>query len=243
MSFQQYLILSGITLFAAFVQSFSGFGFSLVAISFFTFFLPIDESAVIATMLLLPIIVTSLFTVRAHIRFRNSLPVLLTMLIGLPIGILALVRLGEQILLLGLGVFVLLTVTVNELTVKGKTRKPSLPLGAAAGLLSGMFGGAFSVSGPPVALYFSITIEEKRELKANLLFILLVQVVLRLVIFFAAGVAEADMIKICLVLAVPLAAGGFAGMKLFNRVPSVAIRRVVQVLLVASSVSLILRSI
>ena len=243
MSFEYYLFLSAITLFAAFVQGLSGFGFTLVMMSFVTIFLPVDESAVIVTILVMPLVFVNLIMLRKHVNFKRVLPVLITMLIGLPIGILGLVRLSEGVLLLSLGVFVIITVVINEITVRGKTRNLGVPAAAAAGLLSGMFGGAFAVSGPPIALYFTMTVEEKRELKASMLFIMMVQIALRLMILILAGLAGPDLAKTCLILAVPLAAGAFAGLGLFNRAPSALIRRIVQILLVVSSTLLIIRAV
>jgi uncharacterized protein len=137
MDIQHLLILSGITLFSSFVMSLSGFGFNLISMAFFTLFLPVREANVLVSLLMLPVIAVNLFILRRDIRFNKIAPVLAAAIVGLPAGVWGLVRLNERVLLIGLGAIILAAIVVNQITARGKARKPTLPAGIAAGLVGG----------------------------------------------------------------------------------------------------------
>ncbi len=118
-------------------MSLSGFGFNLISMGFFTLFLPVREATVLVSLLLLPVIAVNLFILRRDIRFKKTVPVLAAAIVGLPFGVWGLVRLNERVLLIGLGAIILAAIVVNEITARGKARKPNLPAGVSAGLLGG----------------------------------------------------------------------------------------------------------
>lgn len=243
MEIQQILILSGITLFASFVMSLSGFGFNLISMGFFTLFLAVREANVLVTFLMLPIIMVNLIILRKDIRLKSVLPVLIAAVAGLPIGVWGLVRLNERVLLVGLGAIILAAIVVNEITARGKARKPNIPAGIVAGLIGGLFGGAYAATGPPVVFYFSATMENKRELKAALLLVFFAQGFIRLIILAAGGIVSAGLAKSGLILLTPMVIGTVAGIILFNHVSSVWMRRIIQVILSISAVTLIIRAV
>ena len=239
----QTAILIGITFFASFAITLSGFGFALVSMSVYPNFMSVATANGLASMLGLLIILINLTTLWKHIDFKLLMPVLISAALGVPVGAFLLIKLDEQILRIALGVIILLSLTLNEISGRGKVRKPSARLGIVAGFVSGAFGGAYSISGPPVTLYFSTVIEEKLTLKANLLFYFAVVVILRLPILALQKVITVSLLKTSLVLAAPLLVGLAAGLVSFRFLPSRWMRRVTQILLVVSSIILIVRAI
>ena len=236
------IALAAIAFFASFAIAMSGFGFALVSMAGFPNFMTVLESSAVATVLGLLVIIVNLIPLRRQIRFRLLVPVLISAVASLPVGIFFLVRLNEQVLRIGLGVVILLTLLATWLSRKQTIRKPSTWIGVAAGVVSGAFGGAYSVSGPPVALYLAGVIEDKRELKASLLFYFAIIVGMRVPFLAFAGVFTPALLRTCLVLLAPLAVGLVAGTFAFGRLSSAVVRLVLQILLAVSAVLLILRA-
>lgn len=243
MSLETLLPLSCVAFFASLVIGLTGMGFGIVAMGFFPLFLPVAESNVIVSLLSIPVILANLVGIRRHIQFRMLLPVLVTTLVFVPIGVWGLVRLNERVLLIGLGALIFVSLIVSQIATHGHTRSPSLPLAVLAGALSGTFGGAYSISGPPVALYLTTILADKRDLKASLLFHFLIQIIFRLALFTAGGVATAVHVKTALVLLIPVGLGFATGVPLFNRIPSLWMRRLTQGMLAISSIVLIIRAV
>lgn len=239
----QILILVAVTLFASFAVTLSGFGFALVSMSVYPNILPVASSNALASILGLVVILFNLITLWKYIDFKFLLPVMVAAALGTPVGAFLLIKLNEQVLRIALGTIILISLALNEITHGKAVKKPSLPLGIIAGFVSGAFGGAYSISGPPVTLYFSNVIEEKKVLKANLLFYFSVIIVARLPILAAQGVITTALAKTALILTIPLAVGLGAGLVLFRFLPSRWMRRIVQALLAVSSIVLIARAV
>jgi hypothetical protein len=85
--------------------------------------------------------------------------------------------------------------------------------------------------------------ENKRELKVSLLLVFFVLGILRLIMLFTGGVATTGLAKIGLILLTPLAIGTVFGIVLFNRVSSVWMRRIIQLILAVSAGTLIVRAV
>ena len=242
MSVELILVLSAVTLFASLVIGLTGMGFGIVAMGFFPLFMPISESNVIVSILAVPVILVNFITIRKHNQLKILLPLLITTLACVPIGVWGLVRLNERVLLIGLGAIILLSLVASQIAFRGGIRKPSVPLAVTAGVLSGTFGGAYSISGPPAALYLTAVLTEKKELKASLLFVFLVQIIFRLILLFARGIGTGTNLKMAAILMVPVVLGYLISIPLFSRIPAVWIRRLTQGMLAVSSVMLIIRA-
>ena len=141
---------------AAVVRGYSGFGFSLLAITALSLLLPPAETVpsvfimeVAASLHLLP-------GVWRDIHWRSLLWLSIGCLIGTPAGVYALAHAPSAPMTLALSVFVLVSAA---LLAQGYALK-SMP-GAAAtlatGTASGLFNGSFGMGGPPVILFFFST--------------------------------------------------------------------------------------
>jgi uncharacterized membrane protein YfcA len=138
---------------AAVVRGYSGFGFSLLAITSLSLLLPPAESVpsifimeVAASFHLLP-------GVWRDIHWRALLWLTVGSLVGTPFGVYALAHVPPAPMTLGLAVFVLIAAI---LLARGYALK-SLPGRAATfatGVSSGLFNGSFGIGGPPVILFF-----------------------------------------------------------------------------------------
>jgi uncharacterized protein len=242
MDLSHIAVLSAVTMAAATVMSLAGFGFGLVSMAFFPLFMPLIDANIMASLLAVPVILMNLIPLRRYLRLRTLLPIVIGTVVGTPVGIWGLVRLEERMLLIGLGVVILVALVVGEIAAKGKAREPSTPIALGAGLLGGAFGGAYSISGPPVTLYLTSVLDGKQELKANLLLYFLLQIGFRFALLVSGGMATFGHVKTAALLVLPLFGGIGIGMALFNRVSSRAMRRITQGLLVFSSAMLIIKA-
>jgi uncharacterized membrane protein YfcA len=138
---------------AAVVRGYSGFGFSLLAVTSLSLLLPpaqivpsIFIMEVAASLHLLP-------GVWRDIHWRALLWLAVGALVGTPAGVYALAHVPPAPLTVALAVFVLIAAI---LLARGYALK-SLPGPAvtfATGTASGLFNGSFGIGGPPVILFF-----------------------------------------------------------------------------------------
>src|SRR5258705_11275575 len=138
---------------AAVVRGYSGFGFSLLAVTSLSLLLTAAEIVpsifimeVAASLHLLP-------GVWPDIHWRALLWLAVGCLVGTPFGVYALAHVPAAPMTLALAVFVLIAAI---LLARGYALK-SLPGPAvtfATGTASGLFNGSFGIGGPPVNLFF-----------------------------------------------------------------------------------------
>jgi uncharacterized protein len=138
---------------AAVVRGYSGFGFSLLAVTSLSLLLPPTEIVpsifimeVAASLHLLP-------SVWRDIHWRALLWLVIGSLVGTPFGVYALAHVPAAPMTLALAVFV--TIAAILLT-RGYALKslPGAPVTFTTGMASGLFNGSFGIGGPPVILFF-----------------------------------------------------------------------------------------
>jgi uncharacterized membrane protein YfcA len=138
---------------AAVVRGYSGFGFSLLAITSLSLLLPPAETVpsifimeIAASLHLLP-------GVWREIQWRSLLWLGIGCLIGTPAGVYALAHVPSAPMTLALALFVLLSAL---LLAQGYALKshPGPAATLATGTAAGLFNGSFGMGGPPVILFF-----------------------------------------------------------------------------------------
>jgi hypothetical protein len=138
---------------AAVVRGYGGFGFAMFAIVPLSLVLP--PAQIIPSIFIMDIAagLHLLPGVWRDIHWRALLWLTIGCLIGTPIGVYALAHVPAAPLTLGLAVFVL---TAALLLARGYALKsfPGPAATFATGTASGLCGGGFGMSGPPVILFF-----------------------------------------------------------------------------------------
>lgn len=152
---------------AIFTQSLSGFGLALVSMAV----LPGVIGVHIATPLVALVAITAeiflLLRYRAALNLRAIGPVAVASLIGIPIGVWALNGIPEKTSLRIIGI----VITIYAVYALFQLKLPTLRRQIWAwlvGLLAGILGGAYNVSGPPVILYGDCRGWPPAEFKSNL---------------------------------------------------------------------------
>jgi uncharacterized membrane protein YfcA len=138
---------------AAIVRGYSGFGFSLLAITALSLLYP---PAVIIPSVFLLEIAASLHLLPGlwrDIHWRSLIPLVIGTGIGTPIGLVFLTSVPAPPMQIALAIFVF---TVTCLLWKGYALKsmPGNIASTTAGLAAGVANGAFGIGGPPVILFY-----------------------------------------------------------------------------------------
>ncbi len=149
------------------VRAIVGFGGALIIVPLITMIHDLPTAApTVALSNLLP----TLYVVYHYwhgVRWATVLRMTVGIVIGTPVGVYLLGNVDSGVMLLGLGIFIVLytayTMLGPELPVlKGHFWDP------AFGLIGGMIGGAFNMSGPPYIVYGTMSRWPAAEFKATL---------------------------------------------------------------------------
>lgn len=142
------LILFGGTL----IRSTFGFGDALFAMPLMSLVIGLSTATPVMGLVSLMIAVVALIPSRRHLDMAAVKRLLIGSMAGIPVGVLLLKRVDEQLLRTGLGGFVV----VFGLYMLGSPRMPELRDHRWAfpfGFLSGCLGGAYNIGGPAIVLY------------------------------------------------------------------------------------------
>ncbi len=210
---------------AGFTQGLTGFGFGLVAMPLLLFLMDIKEAAALTVLLNLVVCGLTFFSTRGHYSFREGLGLVAGTCLGVPLGVYALVRLDEVLLLRILGASMVLF-SANELLL-GRARPIHLSprLGLPFGLLSGGLSGAFGMGGPPAVAFTYSQAWGKEQIVAMLQVVFGLSALLRLVLLRAAGLLASPLLISGLWSLVPLVLAIALGQRCFSRIPQPVLRR------------------
>lgn len=154
MTFTIILILI-ISFFASLIRSTLGFGESLFAVPLFLFFLPLEVAVPLSVLLSIVIALVIVIQDHTKIHFQSAKWLVIYAIFGLPFGLLILIYCNETIVKIGLGFLIIvyaLYAILNRETKRRERRDNKLWL-FVCGFLSGVFGGAYGLNGPPLVVY------------------------------------------------------------------------------------------
>lgn len=163
----EYVVVSGIIMLAALAQSITGFGFSIVAMSF------LPEVVGLQTAVPLVILVTIFGNLAMWYYYRRSSSfkavgqLTIASVVTTPIGTLLLDRIPEAIALRGLGILIVSYVLYDLLNLSLPKLQSSL-WAYVFGSVSGILNGAYTINGPPVIIYANCRRWTPQEFKGNL---------------------------------------------------------------------------
>ena len=146
------LVLNAVLALAAFFSALAGFGFAVISTPFLVLFLPPQQVVPTVILCWMPLAFALVWDCRKEASIRRYGRLLIGSVLGLPIGVYILAHADASILRSGIGVITLLA----ALSMFFKPARP-LPqekwLTSGVGVVSGILGGASSISGPVVVLF------------------------------------------------------------------------------------------
>ena len=167
-SMNSTLILTMLAIFlGAFTQSLTGFGVALVAMAILPPLLGLQVATPLVALTGIVLETMMLARYRESLQIGSIWRLLAASLVAIPFGVFFLRRLDERIALFVLG----MVISGYAIYALVGFRLPELrhPFWAwATGLASGMLGGAYNTSGPPVVIYGNCRRWSPQEFKSNL---------------------------------------------------------------------------
>ena len=161
------VIIAVVVFAAALLQTLSGFGFALLAMPLAAMAVGLKTAAPLIATAGLILNVVNLVRHRRSIDGRELLRLTAASVLGVPIGVWALVNVDETLTgrLLGL---ILIAYGLYALLRREALRPCSGRWAFPAGLAAGCLGGAYNTPGPPVIVYTSLRGLPKEEFRATL---------------------------------------------------------------------------
>ena len=138
---------------AAIVRGFSGFGFSLLAVTALSLIYAPAQIVPSIFMMELVASLNLLPSVWKDVHWRSLVPLSLGCFVATPIGVWALANVPAPPMQLALSIFVLVATALLAMNFALKTM-PGPVASTAAGAASGLANGAFGIGGPPVVLFY-----------------------------------------------------------------------------------------
>ena len=220
---------------AAIVRGFSGFGFSLLAISGLTFIYAPAE--VVPTVFLLEIAASlhMLPSIWNEIQWRSLVPLIVGCLIATPIGAYALASVPAGPMQIALSIFVLVSVGVlwSGYTLKSA---PGFTAATGVGAAAGLFNGAFGIGGPPVIVFYFASPAGVAAGRASLIAYFLATDAIGLANLSVRELLTREAVIKATLLLPALLAGVWVGARAFKSVDEAAFRKIMLIIMVVLAI-------
>lgn len=232
------VIILVVAAFAAFTESVSGFGASLIAMAALPAVIGIKTATPLMALCSIVLQVVLVFYYRGALNPRAMWRVIAASLAGIPLGIYFLRAVDENIVLGLLGV-VLVSYALYSLLKLHLPAFTNPHWGWLFGFIAGILGGAYNTSGPPVVIYGQSRRWGPAEFKANLQTFFLVNAVIVLAAHRVSGNITPEVWSYFLIALPALAVGMGAGLFTSRFIDPLRFRQIVQVLLIGLGLRLI----
>jgi uncharacterized membrane protein YfcA len=185
---------------ATLIRSTFGFGESLVAVPLLILFLPIEVAVPLSV--LLSIVIALVVVVQDHekIHLQSAKWLILFAIPGIPLGLMILLYGDAVAVKTGLGALIILYSLYVLFGKKGVIlQKDSVLWLLACGFLSGVFGGAYGLNGPPLVVYGNMRQWTAMHFRATLQAYFLPASALGVIGYFVKGMVTVMVLKYFLI--------------------------------------------
>ncbi|ATP57047.1 permease [Pedobacter ginsengisoli] len=182
-----------ISFIASLVRSTLGFGESLVAVPLFLFFLPVDIAVPLSVML--SVIIALIIVIQDHkkIHFYSAKWLIFYAALGVPIGIMILMYGNEVLVKIGLGILIIIYSLYSLQFNSNKTLNEDNKFWLfVCGFLSGIFGGAYGLNGPPLVVYGNLRQWDPKYFRATLQAYFLPVSLISIIGYYAKGLVTSQ---------------------------------------------------
>ena len=229
---------------AGFVQGLSGFGFSLVAMSFWAWTIDPRIAAVLAVFGALTGQIVAAVSVRRGFHLDRLLPFVAGGLLGIPLGMLLLPRLDATMFRAFVGT--VLAVWCPAMLFAG--RIPRLTVGGrvadgVAGACGGVMGALGGATGAIPTLWCTLREFDKDTQRAVIQNFNLATLAVTMASYLATGVVTREMLPLFAIVAPAMLVPALLGARLYVGIGELNFRRIVLGLLTASGVALLVSSV
>ncbi|MCI0868540.1 MAG: sulfite exporter TauE/SafE family protein [Chloroflexi bacterium] len=243
LSFLQTLVVVLATLAGSTVLASLGFGIGMVATPVLLLVLDPQTAVVMLNAVSVPITGLLVWQTRRHLNVRDSLPIILLGLAGALVGAYVLSTSGDRVLRLSIVVLIILLAAAtafNPARLRGRVPYPKV-VGGLIGFFVGVMLGSLAIGGPLLVLFVLSRGWDRHSIRAFLSLYLFVIMVSATVGYIPAGLFTQERTMLTLVALPPALLGFWLGSRLAGRMNEGLFRRVAIGVIVASSVSVLVR--
>jgi uncharacterized membrane protein YfcA len=158
-----------VVFFATFIRSTLGFGEALIAVPVLALRTPINVAAPLAVLVSVAVALIVVVKDWRRVELKSATRLVLTSLLGIPLGILLLAHGNGEIVKLILGA-IIITFSLYSLAVRSMPHVLEDQWGwlIGCGFLSGVLGGAYGMNGPPLVVYGALRRWSPQQFRATL---------------------------------------------------------------------------
>jgi len=164
-----YIFIFLIAFVATVFRSTFGFGEALIAVPLLSLFLPIEMAVPLTVLMSILVALVVIIQDHKQIHFSSAKWLVLFAALGIPFGLLILFYGNEFYVKVGLGILIII---YSLYTLFGKNtftlEKDNKLWLFICGFLSGIFGGAYGVNGPPLVVYGNLRKWDPQYFRATL---------------------------------------------------------------------------
>lgn len=228
----------GLMFMYTFVGICAGFGGGLTTMPLVSMLLPVKMAAPMSVMVGTATALYATWLSRKDTDWKSAMVLIGFSVLGVPVGIYALSYLPDEIMKMGLGVFLIIysfySLFVPRLPVYDKSWIAA-PMGAIAGAL----GAAFSTNGPPVVIYGMLRNLGPAAFRGTLNAFFTANNLTIIGGLATSGILTIDTVKLVMFAIPTMILGSLVGQYVHKRIPTTVFRLMVFVLLIASGAMLI----
>lgn len=226
---------------ATFVRSAFGFGEALIAVPLLALIMPVDVAAPLAVLISITVAVIVLAQDWRHVHVRSAGWLVLSTLVGTPLGLLLLTRVDGGIVKTCLGVLIV-AFSLYSLLSRKKAMLADDRLAWTFGFAAGVLGGAYGMNGPPLVMYGALRGWSPRHFRATLQGYFLPASVMAMTGYWLAGLWKPEVTHDYMVTLPAVIAAIFLGKAVSGRLDSHLFLRCIHVGLIAIGVTLVLQA-
>jgi hypothetical protein len=225
------IVIGSIIFVASMVTGLCGFGFALVAVPFLMLFLPPRTVIPLITITSLALNAAIIVEARRHVEWRKVASLMASGIVGMFIGAWLLVNLDVGSLRLYIGVIITLFALASLLGLRRDFDNERTAY-VVAGFLAGLLGGATSIPGPPLVLFFQNQRVAKEAFRANLIAFFLSLYLVTIPMYALNGLVTWELAKASIIFVPPILIGAGAGVRLSHRIDEASFKKIVLVLVI-----------
>jgi uncharacterized membrane protein YfcA len=152
---------------ATFVRSAFGFGEALIAVPLLALIMPVDVAAPVAVLISMTVAIVVLAQDWRHVHVRSAGWLVLSTLVGTPLGLLLLTRVDGTIVKVCLGALIM-AFSAYSLFKRHRAELKNDRSAWAFGFAAGVLGGAYGMNGPPLVMYGTLRRWTPQHFRATL---------------------------------------------------------------------------
>jgi hypothetical protein len=147
--------VAAVVFLATIIRSAFGFGEALVAVPLLALAIPVEVAAPVAVLVSITVALIVVLQDWRSIHIRSAVWLVLPTLLGIPVGLLVLKTVPEQVVKLLLAA-VIIGFSAWSLMPRAHFELKNDRMAVFFGFLAGVLGGAYGMNGPPLAIYGSL---------------------------------------------------------------------------------------